>query len=68
MTYTDAEQIADFGGAIASWNEVTISAYNFYTGFGDQSEFVDITGAKLAFEDDDGYLLFEDGTGALLLE
>ena len=68
FTYTNAEQIADFGGAVASWSSVTIYGNNDYTGLGEAAALSVVTGDKLLFEDASGYLEFEDGTGVLLLE
>jgi hypothetical protein len=44
LTYTEAEQIADFGAAVTSWDSVYIYGENRYTGIGKQAIPYDITG------------------------
>lgn len=68
ITYTEAEQISDFGAAVASWDSAVVYGINEYTGNGSTSALSNIEGDKLAFEDGSGYLEFEDKTGVLLLE
>lgn len=68
ITYTEAEQIADFGSAITSWDSAIVYGINQFTGNGASSTLSNIEGDKLAFEDGSGYLEFEDASGVLLLE
>ena len=68
LTYTEAEQIVDFGAAVGSWTSVKIYGNNNFTGLGEEATVVSIAGDKLLFEDGSGYLMFEDDSGVLLLE
>jgi len=67
ITYTGAEQIADFGALVTSFDLVHIYPVNEYTGSGLPATAVDITGVYLLLESGGG-LLIEGGAGALLLE
>lgn len=67
ITYTDAEQIEDFGVAVTSWDTAVVFGVNEYTGEGVESTFADITGFKRKLESG-GYLMLEGHSGAIGLE
>lgn len=68
ITYTEAAQIADFGAAVAAFDEVQIWGVNEYTGAGAIATPITITGDQLLLENGLDSILLEDGTGTLLLE
>lgn len=68
ITYTAAEQTADFGSTVSAFDTVHIFGINEFTGEGHIATPADISGDHLLLENSLDSLLIEDESGTLLLE